>query len=217
MRRTLLVSVFGLALLPAAMAAQVCRGFPALTGSSNGHVGVGVSFFENGKGYGGEVTFGGPLFVMGFFNYIDPDDTSLSLKVVGAGVGYEAAAGSQISVCPGVTASYGFGLEVFGVDFTTIQVTPGVALGLTSNVSSTVSVTPFAEGALVYSRVEADAGPLGDASGDNWSGLLNLGLGLGFNDRLTIRPAASIPLAIDEDEQGGDTVFTVIVAIGIGG
>jgi hypothetical protein len=214
MRRTFLVAVFGLAFVPAAVSAQVCRGFPALAGNTTGHVGVGVTFFDGGKGYGAEATFGGPLFFQGTFNYVDPDDSSLSLKVVGAGVGYEVGGpGSQISVCPGVTASYGFGLEVFGVDFTSIQVAPGVALGLTTEVSPTVSVTPFAEAALVYTRIEADAGPLGDASGDDWAGLLDLGLGLGFNDRLTIRPTVSIPIS----EEGGDTAFGVVVAIGLGG
>jgi hypothetical protein len=214
MRRTVQLAMFGLAFLPAAAAAQVCRGFPPLDGNQIGHVGVGASFFDDGKGYGAEATFGGPLFFQGVFNYLDFDNSSLSLKVIGAGVGYEVTdVGSQISLCPGFVASYGFGLEILGVDVTTIQVAPGLSLALTSEVSPTVSVTPFAEGAVVYSRLEADAGPLGENSEDDWSGLLQLGLGVGFNSQLTLRPAVSIPIS----EEGGNTVFNIMVAIALGG
>jgi hypothetical protein len=211
MRRTFLAAAFALGFLPAALSAQVCRGFPALAGNTTGHVGVGASFFDGGKGFGAQATFGGPLFVQGFFNYFDFDNTTLSLKTVGGGVGYEAAASSQVSVCPGVVVSYGFGLEALGIDITTLQVAPGIALGLTSDVSPTVSVTPFAEAALAYVRVMADAGPLGDASEDDWAGLLDLGLGLGFNDRLTLRPSVTIPIS----EEDGNTLFNVQAAVAL--
>jgi hypothetical protein len=90
------------------------------------------------------------------------------------------------------------------------------ALGLTTDVSPTVSVTPFAESALVYARVDVGAGLLGEGSGDEWAGPLHLGLGVGFNDRLTLRPSVSLPISYD-DELDGDTVFNVGVAIGLGG
>jgi hypothetical protein len=211
MRRIFQVAVLALGLVPAALSAQICRGFPALAGNTTGHLGVGATFFDEGKGFGAQATFGGPLFVQGFFNYFDFDNTTLSLKTVGAGVGYEAAASTQVSVCPGVVVSYGFGLEVVGIDVTTLQVAPGIAFGLTSDISPTVSVTPFAEAALAYVRLMADAGPFGDASEDDWAGLLDLGLGVGFNDRLTLRPSVTIPIS----EEDGNTLFNVQAAIAL--
>ena len=211
--RRILVVLLALSLGPVSASAQACVGRPALTGNSDGNVGLGAAFFDNGKGFGASGTFGGQLFGFASFDYYDIDDTTLSLKTVGVGAGYEILALERaVSICPGATITYGFGLEVLGVDFTALEIAPGFAAGLTADVSPTISVTPFAQAAFVYTRVMADAGPLGDESEDETAGLVVLGASLGFNNRVSFGPTVAIPIA----EDGGDTVIGVFLSVAVG-
>lgn len=215
MRRYLSVAaLLGLTcLLPTGGAAQMCTGGPALGSVSVGNVGVGVSFFDGGKTYSGGATFGRALFASGSFYYTDYDNTELSFKQVSGTVGYEVTSpGSSLSFCPMVGVSRGFGLEIAGIDVTTVSVSPALAVGLTADVSPTVKVTPFAEGALYYHRTTADAGPLGDAAETQTDGAAVLGVGFSFNDKLTLGPVVQIPIGADN----GNTVFGIGLAIAVG-
>jgi hypothetical protein len=185
-----------------------------LAGNSSGNVGMSASFFDGGKGYGAGFTVGRSAYAFGGFSYLDFDDTTLSLKTVSGGLGYETSPStSNVTVCPSVGVGYGFGLEILGVDLTLLTITPALSAGMMSEISPTLSVVPFAQAAFVYARASADAGPLGDASDSDTSGLIVLGIGLLFNARIGVGPSVSIPVA----EEGGDTVFRVGIAIAVGG
>lgn len=213
MRRVLQTTVLALIFTPAALAAQVCLGRPALVNNSKANLGAGVSFFDGGKGFNAQATYGGPLFVFAGFEYLDFDDTDFSFKTIGGGVGYEArTSDGNITICPTGSIIYGFGLEILGIDFTSLQFVPALAAGFTAEVSPTVRATPFAEVGFVYSRLTADAGPIGDDTETDTAGLLRLGLGLIFNQRLSIRPMVTIPISEDD----GDTIFGVEFSVAIG-
>jgi hypothetical protein len=212
MRRILFV-LLALALAPVGASAQACVGRPPLAGNSQGNFGLGASFLDNAKGFGANATFGGPLFGVASFDYFDIDNSTLSLKAISGGAGYEMSVGDgSVSVCPGLSITYAFGLEVLGVDVTALEIAPGVAAGLTTEVSPTISVTPFAQASFVYSRVMVDAGPLGEEDENETAGLLVLGASLGFNNRLSVGPRVAIPIA----EDGGDTAFGVFLSVAVG-
>lgn len=201
-------------LVPLAAQAQVCVGNPALGSNSRGNVGLGVSFFDGGKGYNAGGVFGGRVFGAANFSYVDFDDTDLSFKEISGSVAYEASpSGSELSICPALGAGYGFGLEVAGIDVTSVTITPAVSMGLGAVVSPTVTVAPFAQAGLVYTRVTADAGPFGDTTETDTSGALVLGVGFIFNSRLSLGPAVYIPVAAD----GGDTEFSLSLVVAVGG
>jgi hypothetical protein len=221
MRRLLL----GLALsvvLPVGAAAQVCVGQPALSATNMGSVGMGASFFDEGKTVGLDATVGSSLFGFGSFHYTDFDGSNLSLSTVGAGVGYDIEEAEGVSICPLVGLSYGFGLEMpdivgdelVQVDHKYVRVSPGLAIGLATELSSNFTVAPFARGHLVYTRVTRDAGDFGDTTTDETSGALSLGVGLVLNDRLSFVPTLFVP--VGNRGVGQDTAFGITLAVGLG-
>ena len=180
---------------------------------SPANIGAGVSFFDGGKGYSAGAAFGSALFGAAAFTYTDFDDTDLSLKQLAGAIGYEVApSNSQLRICPNVGLGYGFGLEIAGIDITTLTFSPSVSVGFPAEVSPTVLIVPFADLGLLYQRVTADAGPLGEESESETDGALVLGISLLFNARFAVGPSVFIPLASD----GGDTVFGVDFAISLG-
>ncbi len=206
------ICAVAIAFTPAAVLGQICHGNPSLANTS-ALVGGSVGFFDGGNEYGGGVAFGSDLFGSVGFSYADFDDTELSLKTVSGSVGYEVAASeSPVSFCPSLGMTYGFGLEIFGVDVTTLAVAPAVSLGVEAVVSETVSVVPFAQAGIVYRRVMADAGPLGDDSESETDGALVLGTSLIFNSVFAVGPSVFIPLGADD----GDTVVNVGFSVAVG-
>lgn len=199
--------------VPTTVSGQICSGGPGL-GSGTGNVGGGAAFFDGGKQYSGGVTIGSEVFGSGSFSFTDFDDSSLSLKRLSGGIGYELRPpDSQVSFCPSFGLGYGFGLEILGVDITSLSVVPAVSVGLETAISPTVSIIPFAQVALIWQRVSADAGPLGDESETETDGALGLGAALMFNQVFSIGPAVSIPIGTED----GDTSFGIGLAVAFGG
>jgi hypothetical protein len=176
-----------------------------------GNVGAGASFFDAGKGFGGQATIGGPLFGLAAFNYYDFDNTPVSYKTVSGGVGYEVLrGGGNVSACPTLTGAYGFGLEDLGVDITVWEVSPALAVGLLTELSSLVSVASYGQAAFVYSQVRSDAGDLGDSSESDTSGLFRLGLSLIIRDAFSVSPSVLLPTV-------GDSTMNVSFSVTLGG
>ena len=200
-------------MFPYALTAQLCVGSPALAPTNVGNVGVGASFFDGGNGYSVGATFGGPLYGTGGFTFLDFDDTDLSLKGLGGEVGYAVSPAPSVGFCPSVGVTYGFGLEILGIDFTTLTFAPAVAVGIEAEVSPTITVVPFGQGRVLFQRVNVDAGPLGEESASETNGSLILGLTFIFNGVLGIGPAVRIPVATE----GGDTTLGVFANIAFGG
>jgi hypothetical protein len=226
MRRALTLVLTALAFHAGGLAAQVCLGRPALGANSVANVGAGVSFFDGGEGYGARAGFGGRLFGLAAFDYYDPDaevdvgvggaEFDVSLKSVSGGAGYDVTSGTSVSVCPGVVATYAFGLEILGVDFTALEIAPGVAVGMQADLSPTVSVAPFGQVAFAYTRGTIDAGPFGEVTEDETAGLLAAGISLIFNDRISVGPSVLMPIARGEDDQAeDDTLVSVFFSVAL--
>jgi hypothetical protein len=209
--RQLLATGLGL-IAPSLLSAQVCVGNPSLA-TVSANLSASAGFFDGGKEWGAGVTAGSELFFSGSFSYADFDDTTLSLKGLGASVGYGFPSESEVAVCLGATGSYGFGLEIFGVDITTLRVGPAVSVGVEAEDSPTVSFLPFGQFAWFYERVTADGGTSGTVTETGDSGALAFGGTLLFNDTLGIGPLVVVPLGV---EGGGDTVFGVYITVGVG-
>ena len=221
MRRLLLPLALSI-VLPAGAAAQVCVGQPALTPTNMGSVGMGASFFDEGRTIGLEAAVGSSLFGFGSFHYTDFDGSNLSLTTVGAGLGYDIEEAEGVSICPLLGLSYGFGLEmpdVIGselvqVDHKYVRVSPGLGIGLATELSPTFTVAPFARASFVYTRLTRDAGDFGDSTEDETSGALSLGLGMILNDRLSLVPTIFVP--VGNRGVGQDTSFGISISVGLG-
>lgn len=211
MRNSARFVVLMMALLcPSLVAAQTCLGNPSL-GVTSGNVGVGASFFDGGKGFSLNGTVGRRLFATGSFTHYDYDDTDLSLKTLAGGVGLELAAQeSDVRICPSAYIQYGTGLEIFGVDVTTVTFAPAVSFGVESQVSPTVAVVPSATVAVLFQRTKADGGPLGEETESQTDGALGLSLSFIFNDTFSVAPSVTIPVAAEN----GNTSFGIGASIG---
>ena len=210
----LVVSMF-----PLSLAGQVCLGSPAMGENSAGNVGLGASFFDGGKRYSVNATFGGKLFGSGGFGYTDFDNTTLSFKVLGGILGYEIVSGgsSNISLCPSLGIGYGFGLEVGTPHVTpvtnspgtvpgTVTISPGVAVGVEVEISPSVVIAPFAQISLIHT-LWSEPVTLGDSA----DGGLDLGLGVIFSGRFSVGSAVFIPI------KGGYRRFGAGVSLAVGG
>jgi hypothetical protein len=180
---------------------------------ASGNVGGGVSFFDGGKTFSGTGTFGSQLFGGVGFSFTDFDDTDLSFKNISGSLGYEVTSSeTEVSFCPSFGAGYGFGLEIVGVDLTTVSVVPAVSVSIVTEVSPTVSIVPFGQLALVYQRITADGGTSGEITESDTTGALVLGAGFMFNQRFSIGPAVTIPISSED----GDTTFGIGFAVAVG-
>jgi hypothetical protein len=193
------------------LGAQVCIGNASLTNAA-ANLGGSVAFFDGGKQYGAGAVFGSELFFAGDFSFVDFDDTTLSLKSLGASVGYEFPSESEASICLGATGSYSFGLEILGVDITSFAVGPVLAVGVEAEVSPTVVVIPFAQLGWFYESITADGGPLGEETETDDYGSLGLGLSLWFNEIFALGTTVRFPLGVE----GGNTTFGVGLAVSVG-
>jgi hypothetical protein len=221
MRRLLVLGAL-MTLIPAGAAAQVCNGQPALTDSNMGSVGMGASFFEQGRTIGADAVFGGPFFGFGAFRFTDYDGTDLSQTSVGGGIGYNFEETGGVSICPMLGASYGFGLsmpwlvesELVEADVTDVRIVPALGIGLATELSSNVTVAPFAQGAVVYTRRTRDAQDISKETTEDTSGMVSLGVALILNDMLSVAPTVSVPVARDIEAE--ETSFGLFLSVGLG-
>jgi hypothetical protein len=199
-------------LYPSLVAAQTCVGSPSFA-VTTGSVGVAANFFEDGSGVGLSGTVGRRLFGTASFTRSDLDDSDVSLKTFAGGGGVELAPkGSTLRICPGATVQYDTGIEMAGVDFTTLTWAPFVSFGVEAPVASAVDVVPSASVAVLFQRLKADGGPLGEATGSETHGTITLGLSFIVNDVLSVGPSVSIPFA---DENTDYTFYGISASIGI--
>jgi hypothetical protein len=210
-RGALASTVMMLALAAADMAAQACIGRPTLGVTNVGTVGAGVAFLRGGRSYGVDGTLGNRLFGLGSLDYYDYDDVSFSLKAVTAAAGYQLSTESEESVCPILLATHNVGFERNGVDMSATELAPGLSLAVMAEMSPTVRVGLFGQGAFVYTRVHADADVLGDESRNETAGVFGLGLTLISNDRWSFSPSVSFPVGVEN----ADTVLGLSLAMAL--
>jgi hypothetical protein len=211
MRRICVLVAAALAIVHTEAASQVCLGRPLLATNNFANVGAGTSDHESGRSYGVEASFGGPIFALASFDYFDFDNSGLSMKALSGGVGYELSTSEPaLSICPVAQVRYEFGLEDLAVDLTALEISPGLAIGYLADLSSAVSVGPFAQGALVHARYDAEVGTFDDTASDTY-GLMVLGLSGVFNQLFSVGPSVAIPLGTDN----GDTLLRLSFAVAL--
>lgn len=221
MRRLLLLVGVSI-LIPAGAFAQVCNGLPSLTDNNMGSVGMGASFFEQGRTIGANAVFGGPFFGIGSFRFTDYDGSDLSETSVGGGIGYAFEESGGVSICPMLSASYGFGLtqpflgdtDFVDADLTDVRVIPALGIGVATELSSNVTVAPFAQGAVVYTRRSTDAAEFGRTTREDTSGSVSMGVALILNGMLSVAPTVSVPVAREIEAE--ETSFGLFLSVGLG-
>jgi hypothetical protein len=211
MRRICVLVAAALAITQAEAASQVCLGRPLLASNNFANVGAGTTDHESGRTYGVEASFGGPIFALASFDYFDFDNSGLSMKALSGGVGYDLSISEPaLSVCPIAQVRYEFGLDGLTVDLTALEISPGLAVGYLADLSSTVSVGPYAQGALVHARFNAEAPALDETETETY-GLMVLGLSGVFNDAFSVGPSVTMPMGTDN----GDTLLRLSFAVAL--
>jgi hypothetical protein len=213
------------ALLPASRAyAQTCIG-TATFRANPVRVGGALGTGDDVTTLGAEVMFGsaiGPFGGVGVA-FDDFDELDESATTIEGTLGYQVPIGTGVrrtaggpQFCPIATLGYTLGpdFRAGGVDFEarTLGASAGFSLGVPVAMTPTINLVPFGGLALIYQRTTISAGDEDDSESDSF-GALNLGAGLTFNDRFTVRPAIGIPIGLD----GADSRFSLMFAINFGG
>jgi hypothetical protein len=216
-RGRLATAAASLALLSLAaepLQAQRCLGFPGFANQPmrlTGTLGTG----DNVTTLGADLAFGQSAGAFGSvgvgvadYDGNSDDDSALLLSgTIGTQIplGATATATSGAQVCPFATLDYRVGP---GDDVNGLGIRGGAALGTSVTMAPSVRLAPF--GAVSIGYVRASAGNFDDSE---VGGIIDLGAGVIFNDKFTIRPAVSIPVGFD----GSDSSFGVSVGFNFGG
>jgi outer membrane autotransporter protein len=164
-----------------------------------------ASFPEARKVWGGSVTYGMPS---GAFVGADVSNTSIdndggSSLGVGAHAGYQMKLGrtGKLNLCPVASLALGMGPDdaAANLNSSSTDVRFGFALGTDMGKTPRMSIIPTAGLGLAYNKLkQEDTGPGGTtAEFSETIGLARLGLGLVFNQQISVRPTIDIPLGSD--------------------
>jgi len=212
----------GLAAPPPA-APQVCGGFASFANGAY-QVSGAAQFNDQAKTFGGAFAFGGRAAFgqigIGTTSYDQLDGSTFSL--LGA-AGYQVALDKKgvFQLCPVATIDHGSGpnnVDIFGdgsliLDLSETDLSFGLSFGARPAMEGSTRVIPSAG----FTVVSASAKVKDDVSGQTNSQsetfeLLGLGLGIVFNQTVTVRPGVQIPMGL----QGASTTFGAIVSVNFG-
>jgi hypothetical protein len=209
-------------LLPASSAfAQTCLGnatfdvHPVRIGGSvsSGNdvtdLGLNVNFGQRQGAFGG-VGVG--------LSQFDDDVSSEDATTITGSLGYQVPLGTTPrrggpQVCPIGVVGYTIGPDVGNIDTRVLTLQGGFAIGAPVTLTPAVRLSPFGALSLVHQRLSISDEDDNEFDDSESGGLLNIGAGLIFNDRFTIRPSIDIPLGFD----GSDTGFTLSLGLSFGG
>ncbi|MDF1501454.1 hypothetical protein [Roseisolibacter sp. H3M3-2] len=222
-----LLALAALAVPAADAAAQTCTGAASFnrnpvrvggllaTGDDVTTLGADILFGEPGG------AFGGVGVALDDFD----DDVFESSTTIQGTLGYQVPIGTGArrpgggpQFCPIATLGYSLGpdFRLGGTDYEsrTLGASAGFSVGAPIGLSPTVNLVPFGGLRLIYARttVSVEGSDVDDTDSDSF-GALDLGAGLTFNDRFTVRPAFAVPLNRD----GADTRFSLLFALHFGG
>jgi hypothetical protein len=220
MRRSLVVSLALLAIVRSPVVAQTCQGLASYSAGQL-QVAANASFPEARKVWGGSVTYGMPS---GAFVGADVSNTSIdndggSSLGIGAHAGYQMKLGrtGKLNLCPVASLALGMGPDDEAADLnsSSTDVRFGFALGTDMGKTPRMSIIPTAGLGLAYNKFkQEDTGPGGStAEFSETIGLARLGLGLVFNQQISVRPTIDIPLGSDISN---DPTFGVTVGYNFG-
>jgi hypothetical protein len=187
-------------LLPSAAHAQACLGLPSFT-SGSVHLNLAAEFPEAAKAYAAGIGAGKPnsLFANLGVGQVTFDEIEEKSTYGFLEFGYQFPV-SRAQVCPIAGGSFASGPddEAAGIKVSSSAASGGLALGVPLG-SDAFQVIPNV--AVKYThltqKVEDEAGTTSESFD---SGVVDLGLGFVFRDRLSIQPLFHIPFAGDDDE-----------------
>jgi hypothetical protein len=224
----LALALAALALPAGQAAAQTCTGAASFNRNPV-RVGGLLATGDDVTTLGADLLFGEPAGAFGgvgvalddFDNDVLESTTSIQGTLgyqVPIGVTTARRPGGGPQFCPIATLSYGLGpdFRLAGTDYEsrTLGASAGFSLGAPIGLSPQVNLVPFGGLRLIYARttVSAEGADVDDTESDSF-GALDLGAGLTFNDRFTVRPAFAVPLGRD----GADARFSLLFALHFGG
>jgi hypothetical protein len=222
-----LLALAALALPAGRVAAQTCTGAASFNRNPV-RVGGLLATGDNVTTLGADLLFGEPAGAFGGVGVAldDFDDDVLeSTTTIQGTLGYQVPIGTSArrpgggpQFCPIATLGYSLGpdFRLSGTDYEsrTLGASAGFSLGAPIGLSPQVNLVPFGGLRLIYARttVSAEGTDVDDTETDSF-GALDLGAGLTFNDRFTVRPAFAVPINRD----GADTRFSLLFALHFGG
>lgn len=209
MRRTLVASLALLAAVSAPAAAQTCLG---LASHSAGQMQVtgNASFTDLANSYGGTFGYGLSSGVFGKAGVATTSYDAVGSAIdLGAQVGYQMSVG-RASVCPVASLGLGMGpkdIDATGSDLSNRQGTLGLAVGTTMSASPRMQIVPAAGLGLAYRSDKFEDATTSFSASETYA-QASLGVGLVFNQNISVRPSVSIPLgsALSNDPTFGLTV-----------
>jgi hypothetical protein len=200
--------------------AQACLGLPSFAGGSV-HLNVAGEFPDSATAYAVGIGAGrqNSLFANlggGQVSYEGLDEKS-SFGFLEFGVQFPAR---RAQICPIAGGSFGVGPDddTIGLKVTSSSASAGVAIGLPIAVSA-LTVIPNAAVKYEYLSVKCEVRDVGceeegfGATRETFtSGLLDLGLGFVFRDRLSVQPLVHIPFGGTDE----DATFGVFASVSFG-
>lgn len=221
----LLLSPAALAVaLPAVARAQACLGAtsfavrPVRVGahvSSGPGMTTGIASLNSADQttVGVDVTFGaaqGPFGGIGV-STTDFEDIDESAPTISGSLGYQIPLGTSMragrgpQLCPVGTIGYTLGPDVGALEARSLHLSAGFSLGMPVEMTPAVRLVPFGGLSLRHQRVTFDDAD--DAARSESGAMLDLGAGLTFNDRFTVRPAVNVPIGFDNANTGLSLLF----------
>lgn len=224
-RARLVACLAAAALLPLAQAsAQTCTGAASFRNPVRvaGILGTG----DNVTTIGADLLFGTPEGPFGGVGVAldDFDGLDESATTIQGTLGYQVPIGTSRrnaggpTFCPIATLGYTLGPDYrsSGVDYEsrTLGASAGFSVGAPVALTPAVNLVPFGGLRLIYARnMVSVANSDVDTKNTDSYGALDLGAGLTFNDRFTVRPAVSIPIGLDN----ADSRFSLLFGLNFGG
>jgi Outer membrane protein beta-barrel domain len=219
MRRSLVVSLALLAIVRSQAAAQSCQGLASFSAGQM-QVSGSAQFGDVSNSFGGGISYGLPsgLYAGANLSTTSFDGLDQSSLGVGANVGYQMKVGkaSNIALCPVARLAIGMGPddEAFDINAGSTDMHFGLAVGTSMGTNPRMRILPTAGLGLQYTKFKLeDTGPGGttDEVSETYP-LARLGLGLIFNQQISVRPSVDIPISSDLNE----TSFGVTVGYNFG-
>lgn len=219
LRPVLLASFALLAAAAQPLHAQRCLGYPGfaaqpmrlegrlMTGGSRTDLSGHLAFGQAAGAFGG-VGIG----------VADYDRTNRSALLVSGTLGTQMELGTPTrtssgpQLCPVATLEYRAGPNSDDVDQSGLDLRGGVSLGTSFPMGATSRFAPFGTVSFAYQRATSEVRNV-SVTADDIGGVIDLGAGLIFTNRFTVRPSVSIPVGFD----GSDARFGLAVGFNFGG
>jgi hypothetical protein len=219
MRRSLVVSLALLAIVRSQAAAQSCQGLASFSAGQM-QVSGNAQFGDLSNSFGAGVSYGLPsgLYAGANLSTTSFDGIDQSSLGFGANVGYQMNVGksSKISLCPVARVALGMGPDIDAADLNSSSTDMhfGLAVGTSMGTNPRMQILPTAGLGLQYTKFKTeDTGPGGTTQEVSETyPLARLGLGLIFNQQISVRPTVDIPISSDLNE----TSFGVTVGYNFG-